>query len=134
MLQLHHIGFIVENMDEATKSMARTLGVAFGGSEPTLDPVRKVRVLFGELAPALRVELIEPVDDSSPVYRGMLSSVKLAHLCYEAADIDASLARAQEQGAILVLPPTPSPALDNRRMAILYYGVEGLVELLEKEA
>jgi methylmalonyl-CoA/ethylmalonyl-CoA epimerase len=87
-LKFHHVGV-------AVKSMERALGYYVGvfGFEQISDPIdvepEHVRVCFVRAEPGLLIELVEGVDEHSPV-RELLErpGAGTYHICYQVDDLD----------------------------------------------
>lgn len=130
--RLHHIGFVVHEIQTGIVGFTKTLGVSWT-AEIFHDPLQKVRVTFlqGACLTDPQLELIEPAAEDSPVTRFLQKGGGLHHLCYEVAELDAHLARLRSLGAIIVKPPLPAVAFDNRRIGWVFTKQKLLVELLE---
>jgi methylmalonyl-CoA/ethylmalonyl-CoA epimerase len=57
----------------------------------------------------------------------------LHHLCYEVAELDAHLEKMQARGGIIVKPPLPAVAFENRRIAWVVTRQKLLLEFLEQK-
>ena len=62
-----HLGLVVKRIDKARPRMAALLAIT-DWTEPIDDPVNGVRLQFGRDPAAVVYELLEPLDDHSPVY------------------------------------------------------------------
>lgn len=109
----------------------RSIEGAMGGLETIEDPVHKVRVAFITIN-GLKVELIEPVGEDSPVAKALAKGQHLYHLCYKVDDMDRALSAAIENDFYCVLRPAPAKAFDERRIAWVFNCAMGLFELLER--
>lgn len=90
--RLNHIGVATGSIAEAAAHYRAMFGDAAVG-EPFDLPAQGVRVCFVD-APNTQVELIEPIDDASPVARFLEANPAGGqhHLCYEVPDIQAAIA------------------------------------------
>ena len=128
-LQFHHVGIACRSID---KTVGFYLTMGYTASQITDDPLQHVRVCFLDKECAPRIELLEPLDEQSPVARTLASAgVTPYHLCYEVQDIDAAVASLRKQRFLLVNGPVPACAMGNRRVAFLFKKDNGLVELVE---
>ena len=118
--RFHHIGIGVPSIRAVCPSCEvienRTQGVAMA---------------FVDLH-GVTLELLEPLDETSPIARSVRSGTKLLHLCYEVADLEAAIARGRDAGFHRVSRPVTVPEYGNRRIAWVVSTQLGLVELLEK--
>lgn len=119
--RLHHVGLAV-NAIEALLPEA----------DQYVDRVQGVSASFVDLY-GLRIELLEPLDDRSPIARNLKDGVKLLHLCYEVPDIQAAIKAGRPQGFHKLSGPVPTPTFGDRKIAWLFSKTYGLFELLEQE-
>ena len=128
-MKLHHIGYYVKDMDAAIKSFLRLGGAV--QQPPIFDASRHVNIAFLSTGGGL-LELVEPTDGCTLFQnRKQWRESKPYHICYEANDIDLELKKMQDKGALIIQPPMPAPAIDNKKVAFVYDGEIGLVELVE---
>lgn len=125
----HHIGIACRDI-EASAAAYASLGYRKG--EVILDPLHNVIICFLSHSEMPLVELLAPVDQSSPVV-GYLekNGVGPYHVCYEVDDLDESIRELKLQGYIMISSPKAAIALGSRRVAFLFHKAMGLVELLE---
>ena len=126
---LHHVGVAVRDIKAAAAQFEALLG-ADVESDIIHDPLQGVRAQFLTIG-GLRIELLEPAADPSPLDSVLKRGVALYHTCHEVADLDATLARLTASGVKVVSPPKPAIAFANRRVAfIICQGM--IIELLEE--
>ena len=131
MLTFHHIGIACRDI---AKTQAFYLGQGYTASPVVEDPLQHVRISFLEKEDAPRIELLEPLDDQSPVARTLATSgVSPYHMCYEVEDIEAAVNHLRGQRFLLVNGPVPACAMDDRRIAFLFQKNTGLIELVEAQ-
>ena len=118
--KLHHIGLGVRSIREASPS-----------SQPVVEKVQGVSIAFVDLN-GVAIELLEPLDDESPIARSVKQSVKLLHLCYEVEDLEAAIETCRHAGFHRLGPLTPAHIFDGRRVAWVFSRHFGLFELLER--
>lgn len=128
-LVFHHVGIACRDIAKS-KSFYEELG--YTASPVVDDPLQHVRVSFLDKEGAPRLELLEPLDEQSPVAR-TLETVGVApyHLCYEVQNIEAAIAALRKQRFLLVNGPVPACAMAGRRVAFLFQKNTGLIELVE---
>lgn len=131
MLTFHHIGIACRDI---AKTQAFYLGQGYTASPVVEDPLQHVRISFLEKEGAPRIELLEPLDDQSPVARTLATSgVSPYHMCYEVQDIEAAVNHLRGQRFLLVNAPVPACAMGDRRIAFLFQKNTGLIELVEAQ-
>src|SRR5271170_6363985 len=134
-LRLHHLGFVVANIETAMPGFLRSLAAEWDG-QVFHDPLQKVRVAFlATRAQDPAIELVEPAGDSSPVLRFLQArGGGLHHVCYEVANLEGELAAFRSRGASIAKRPLPAVAFGGRRIAWVITSEKLLVELLEEAA
>jgi methylmalonyl-CoA/ethylmalonyl-CoA epimerase len=117
--RFHHVGLAVRSIRAVSPS-----------SEAVVEKTQGVSLAFIHLHD-LRVELLEPYGEGSPIERSLRDGVRLLHLCYEVPDLDAALARCRKSGFHRIRPLATTTALENRRIGWVFSREYGLFELLE---
>lgn len=120
--RLHHIGLAVNQID----------GQYLDQKEITEDPIQRVKVGFVSVAD-VSIELIEPINEQSPINNSLKKGNKLVHLCFEVDDLQESLEYAESHRFKVIQQPVPAVAFDNRNIAWVYHREWGLFELLERD-
>ena len=115
----HHIGLVVKSIREVSPS-----------SEIFVEKTQGVSFAFISLN-GIRIELLEPLGDNSPVARSLRNGGKLLHLCYEVPDVEAAIRECRPVGFHLIRHPVPAVAMGNRKIAWVFSKQYGLFELLE---
>lgn len=130
IFEFHHIG-VATNDIKKTASYYETAGYCL--SSIIFDPIQNVNIAFLYKDNMPTVELLEPVDDKSPVYKIVKTSgVTPYHCCYKVDDISYAIKNLREKRFIPLSNPVPAVALENKRICFLYNREVGLIELLEK--
>jgi methylmalonyl-CoA/ethylmalonyl-CoA epimerase len=131
--QLHHIGFVVESVEGSLPFFATSMK-ANHVSGVFVDPLQKVKVAFlvmgGPGEP--QIELVAPMDSSSPVHQFLSRGGGLHHLCYEVDNLEWQLAEMKDRKAVLIRPPKPAVAFSGRRIAWMVTRERLVVEYLER--
>ena len=106
-LRLHHVGFVVANIETAMPGFLRALAAEWDG-QVFHDPLQKVRVAFlATRAQDAAIELVVPASDGSPVLRFLRDrGGGLHHVCYEVADLEEKLIEFRSRGALIVKRPS----------------------------
>ena len=132
-MKLHHIGIIVKDIQ---KSLGE-LGKYFEFQEtiiPTLVKSQKVNVCFLKSSDVY-IELIEPIEDDSPVKSMAESGGGFHHLCFEVENIFDEIERMKHSGARVIVEPTKG--FEDRLIAFVLLNMKNtscnLIELAEKK-
>ena len=132
-MKLHHIGIVVPKINESIGEI--TNYIKFETISITI-PVQsqKVNICFLKIGEPF-LELIEPVEQDSPVYDFAKNGGGIHHLCFEVSDINAQLANMEKNGATILVRPVIG--FDNRLIAFVDLNMKntkcGLIELLESK-
>ena len=79
------------------------------------------------------VELVEPINDRSPVNEILKKNGNIPyHFCYEVDGLTEAILEMKKSGFIKIINPVPAKAFNNRLICFLYNKDVGLIELLEK--
>ena len=133
-LAIHHVGFVVSDIDAGMAGFTRSLGAEWDGHVYD-DPHQKVKVAFLVTRSGdAKIELVQPAADDSPVTRFLREKGGgLHHVCYEVPDLECALAEMKSGGALIARRPKPAVAFQGRRIAWIVTPEKLLVELLESE-
>jgi methylmalonyl-CoA/ethylmalonyl-CoA epimerase len=131
--RLHHVGFAIHNIEKEVAAFGSSILASWNG-KIFHDPLQKVRVTFLQTPNPTdaMVELVEPAADDSPVGQFLKRGGGLHHLCYEVAELDAHLEKMRAGGGIIIKPPLPAVAFENRRIAWVVTRQKLLLEFLER--
>jgi methylmalonyl-CoA/ethylmalonyl-CoA epimerase len=124
---------VVRDIEAEVEGFARSID-AIWDTRIFHDPLQKVRVTFlRSSSPAEpQIELVEPAAEDSPVWRFLSAGGGLHHLCYEVNDLDSYLCELRKLGNIMVRPPLPAVAFEERRIAWVVTRPKLLLEFLER--
>jgi methylmalonyl-CoA/ethylmalonyl-CoA epimerase len=126
----HHLGYATKSIEE-TSIFFLTLG--YTKSPTIMDPIQNVNIAFLTKVDSPRIELVEPIDDKSPVMNILgKNGVTPYHVCYEVIDIFQAVSDMKKLRFIPLFKPVPAVALDNRLICYLFNKDTGLIELLDK--
>lgn len=125
----HHIGVAVSSVEKATE-MYHKLG--YEVSESIIEPTQKVIVRYATKVNSPIIELLEPLNESSPI----TSVIKRSgsgpyHVCYAVNDITEAVVEMKKQGFMPLSRPVPGNGLDGALTVFLYNKTVGLIQLAE---
>lgn len=123
--QLHHIGLAVTSISKEVKILGCKKPKVF------LDKIQKVKVAFINLNGA-PIELIEPIDNNSPITLNLKKKQSLVHICYEVPCFKKAVKNARKFGFYSISTPVDAKAFQDKKIIWLYNQSFGLIELLEK--
>ena len=130
-LKLHHIGIVVQNINESLKEISNFLSFE-STSVPTIVGSQKVNICFLKTN-NVYIELIEPADPNSPIISFVKEGGGFHHLCFEVDDIQQEIDKMIKNGAHLVVAPVKG--FEDRLIAFLMLNMKktkcNLIELVE---
>ena len=130
-LKLHHIGIVVQNINESLGEISNFLSFE-STSLPTLVGSQKVNICFLKTN-NVYIELIEPADPDSPIISFVKEGGGFHHLCFEVDDIQQEIDKMVKKGARLVVAPVKG--FEDRVIAFLMLNMKktkcNLIELVE---
>ena len=114
-MRIDHIGYAVRTLAEAARKF-ELLGY-HPCSNPVEDPERKVKIQFYVNASGVKVELITPLQDGSPVDAWLQKNGSAPyHICYQSDELEADVSRLKDNGFMVLHPASPAPAMEGRRV------------------
>ena len=130
-LKLHHIGIVVQNINESLEEISNFLSFE-STSLPTMVGSQKVNICFLKTN-NVYIELIEPADPDSPITSFVKEGGGFHHLCFEVDDIQQEIDKMVKNGARLIVAPVKG--FENRITAFLMLNMKkikcNLIELAE---
>ena len=130
-LKLHHIGLVVQNINESLGEIANFLSFE-SISLPTIIGSQKVNICFLKTN-NVYIELIEPTEENSPITNFAKEGGGFHHLCFEVDNIQQEIDRMVKNGAHLVVAPVKG--FEDRLLAFLMLNLKKtkckLIELVE---
>jgi len=132
-MKLHHIGIVVKNIQESLGELGKFLDFK-ETSIPIEVKSQKVNVCFLKTSDVY-IELIEPIENDSPVKTFSESGGGFHHLCFEVEDIFKEIKRMVDDGARVIVEPTKG--FEDRLIAFVLLNLKNtncnLIELAEKK-
>ena len=128
--QIDHLGIAVHSLEEASRLYRDVFGLECTGTEEISD--QKVKVRFFRVG-EVRVELLEPTADDSPIRRFLeRRGPGLHHIAYRVDDLPAVLAELKAADVRLI-DEVPRAGAHNMKIAFVHPNSTGgvLVELCQ---
>tara|TARA_Y100000588_G_C14026476_1_gene826681 strand:- start:210 stop:632 length:423 start_codon:yes stop_codon:yes gene_type:complete len=134
-MNIDHIGFVVNNIEESIENF-RDMFQFDNISDVFIDTLQKVKVVFLESENGVRIELIEPLSDDSPVKNFLDKGGGLNHIAFQVDKIHESLEKINKnKKSRLVCPPVPGAGHDNNLIAFIHINSDcprgHIIELVE---
>lgn len=131
---LHHVAIAVRDIAAAEKLYSGLLGLRVAHREVVADQGVRTSMLLPPGGEGAAVELLEPLDENSPVSRFLEKRGEgIHHVCFLTDDVEASLRRLEKKGARLI-DEHPRPGSCGTEVAFIHpRSMNGvLVELARK--
>jgi len=92
---------------------------------------QKVRVVFLSKTGSTPIKLVEPLNETSPVYKFAIKGGGLHHLCFKCDNIENEIKKLKKRGLHILSAPQPGEAFENKNIAF-FYAKNGLnIELID---
>ena len=132
-MKLHHIGIVVNNIQESLGELTNFLDFK-ETSVPIEVKSQKVNVCFLKTSDVY-VELIEPIENNSPVRKFSESGGGFHHLCFEVENIFEEIEKMKINGARVIVEPTNG--FEDRLIAFVLLNMKNtncnLIEFAERK-
>lgn len=131
-MKFHHIGVAVKDIS-ATAAVYVTGG--YKQSDTIFDPIQNVNICWLTKENMPVVELLEPVDETSPVNKILeKNGVTPYHTCYIVEEIELAMKELRKMKYIVVSKPAEAVAIHGCKVCFLFNKNVGLIELVESPA
>lgn len=129
---IDHIGLAVRNIEQGIDHWEKIFGYS-QATEIVINTHQKVRVVFLEKDESITIKLIEPIDNTSPIYNFVQKGGGLHHLCFKSKDMSIDISTMTKRGLRLLSGPEPGEAFENEKIAFLF-AKHGLnIEVIETD-
>ena len=132
-MEFDHVGIAVKNIEEYFQSMLHSVLGMDKLSEIIIDPIQNCKIAFATSSNGVRLELIEPLNEESPVNQ-ILQKKKggLYHMCFVANHFDEDVKHCLANKFIALSKPQPAIAFNNRRVIFFSTPTFEIIELVEE--
>jgi methylmalonyl-CoA/ethylmalonyl-CoA epimerase len=128
---IDHVGVVVKDLDASLHYYQEDLGLVWDG-KTCIDPLQGARIAFVvDRTTGLRLELLEPWGENSPLRGPLRRRERLVHLCYRVPDVASSLDRVCRLGGRVISRPKPAVAFGGRSVAFALTRDREVLELVE---
>jgi methylmalonyl-CoA/ethylmalonyl-CoA epimerase len=127
-LSFHHFGVACRNL-AAEISLFKSVGYRQEG-DVFRDPAQKIEGVF-LTGSGPRLELLAPLDDSSPLISWLEKGIKYYHQAFEVACVNRTLEQMQLRRGRIVAAPEPGVAFGGRPIAFVMLPGMILIEVIQ---
>ncbi|MBN2284802.1 MAG: VOC family protein [Tissierellales bacterium] len=129
---IDHIGIVVRSLEMGIQHWKDIFGYE-QLTEPVVNIRQKVKVVFLKKENSTMIKLLEPIDETSPVFNMAKKGGGLHHLCFKCDDMDFTLTEMKEKGLRIITHPQPGEAFENEKIAF-FYSKDGVnIELIDTD-
>ena len=130
-MKVHHLGIVVNNIQDSLGEFSKF--IKFDEiTIPTLVGSQKVNVCFMKLD-TLKIELIEPIGNDSPVKTFLEKGGGFNHICFEVDDLSKTIDEIIKEGGRLIVSPVEG--FEGKQIAFVLLNMKktnfNLIELVE---
>ncbi len=125
-----HIGIVVRSLGEGIQQWEQMFGYR-KNSDIVLNTRQKVRVVFLAKKDSITVKLLEPADETSPIFMFARRGGGLHHLCFRCDDLKLQVPILEALEAKFLVPPEPGEAFKNNDIAFFLAKNNLNVELID---
>lgn len=132
-MDFDHVGIAVQNIEKYFETMLNSVLGVPELSEIFVDPIQNCRIAFATTSNGVRLELIEPLNEESPVNQ-ILQKKKggLYHMCFVTNNFDEDVKHCLANKFIPFSKAQPAVAFNNRRIIFLSSPSFEIIELVEE--
>ena len=129
---IDHIGIVVKSIGQGIVHWEEVFGYQ-PMTEMVINTRQKVKVVFLKKENSIPIKLIEPMDETSPIYALARKGGGLHHLCFKCDHLPTEMERLKEKKLRVLAAPQPGEAFENENIAFLF-AKHGLnIELIDTE-
>jgi methylmalonyl-CoA/ethylmalonyl-CoA epimerase len=127
---IDHIGIVVKSLEQGIEYWQKVFGYK-QMTESVINTRQKVKVVFLKKEDSLLIKLIEPTDETSPVYKFAMKGGGLHHLAFRCKEINEEIVRLKNLGLRVITNPQPGEAFENNQIAFLLGNQALNIELID---
>ena len=125
-----HLGLVVKSIEQGIEYWEKVFGYK-QMTEVVINTRQKVKVVFLVKENSLLIKLIEPTDETSPVYKFAMKGGGLHHLAFRCKEITEEITRLKSLGLRVITNPQPGEAFENNQIAFLLGNQALNIELID---
>ena len=114
-----HIGYVVKNIETAKISWIQKYGYHLI-KDIVYDRYQHVNLCLLQSDNEVNLELIQPIDATSPSYDFMRKGGGLHHFCYQVEDLESSIKAFKNKKCLLLKKPKPAILFENQQVAFFF--------------
>ena len=127
-----HVGIVVKSIEQGIEYWEKVFGY-IQMTEIVINTRQKVKVVFLTKENSILIKLIEPTDETSPIYKVAMKGGGLHHLGFHCKDINEEITRLKSFGLRVITNPQPGEAFENNQIAFLLGNQALNIELIDTD-
>lgn len=131
-IKVDHIGIVVKNITEAAEQLVKEYNFE-KETDIIFVPSQKIRCIYVQNNEGIKIQLIEPTTEESPVSIALKKGGGLHHICYECSNLVEKISNMRAKGALIVTKPFIGEGVGGRKAAFILDQTMGLVEFVERK-
>ncbi|MDY6824171.1 MAG: VOC family protein [Thermodesulfobacteriota bacterium] len=129
---IDHIGIAVRSLENGIKRWHEIFGYQ-QMTEIVVNTRQKVKVVFLRKENSIMIKLVEPLDESSPIYRFAKKGGGLHHLCFKCDNLELQINVLKEKGLRVLTELQPGEAFENENIAFVFAKHGMNIELIDTD-
>jgi len=129
---IDHIGIVVKSLEAGIKHWEGVFNYK-QKTAPVINTRQKVRVVFMAKTGSTMIKLVEPVDETSPVFSYAQKGGGLHHLCFKYKNMNTELTSLKNMGFRILKSPEPGEAFESENIAFVYVQHGLNIELIDTD-
>lgn len=131
-MNIDHIGIVTKSIEKSIEQWTKTFGYT-QATNLVKNSRQKVNVVFMKKSDSIEIKLIEPSDETSPIYKFAMRGGGLHHLCFKADKLKDSIDFLKDNNCMLISQPQPGEAFENENIAFLLAANNLNIELIDTD-
>jgi methylmalonyl-CoA/ethylmalonyl-CoA epimerase len=131
-MNIDHIGIVVRSIENGVKQWVEMFGYS-PASKMIINIRQKVRIMFLQKKGSIKIKLIEPTSEKSPIFAFAQKGGGLHHLCFKCDRVENEILFLKGCGARCIVKPEPGEAFGNNCIAFLLAGNNLNIELIDSD-
>ena len=129
---IDHIGIVVKSIEQGIRHWEEIFNYR-QMTKVIINTRQKVRVVFLSKDDSLPIKLVEPLDQTSPVFAVAQKGGGLHHICFKCENITQEIEKFKEKKIRVIAAPQPGEAFENESIAFLYAQQGINIELIDTD-
>lgn len=129
---IDHIGIVVKSVESGIAHWEKVFNYK-QMTEIVINSRQKVKVVFMVKENSTMIKLVEPLEETSPVYSFAQKGGGIHHLCFKCDNLDDEISRLKSMGFRVINNPAPGEAFENENIAFVYVQQGLNIELIDTD-